>query len=90
MFAFRKNIPFALHQKILGVDPQPTTMTALVEKAQSYDRSYRIWGGPNPNAFGHRGMNTCSTTTNVSGEAQINLYEAGDCHPKAVCGARKY
>jgi Retrotransposon gag protein len=33
MFAFRTNIPYSLHQKILMHDPQPTTMTTLVEKA---------------------------------------------------------
>jgi Retrotransposon gag protein len=33
MFAFRNCIPQSLHQKIISHDPQPTTMTDLVEKA---------------------------------------------------------
>jgi hypothetical protein len=33
MFVFRNCIPQSLQQKIILHDPQPTTMTALVEKA---------------------------------------------------------
>jgi hypothetical protein len=33
MFAFRKALPMALHQKIMGVSPQPTTLEGLAEKA---------------------------------------------------------
>ena len=38
MFAFRKALPQALHQKILGVSPQPTTLDDLVEKAREFNR----------------------------------------------------
>ena len=33
MFTFRKALPLALHQKIMGVSPQPTTLEGLAEKA---------------------------------------------------------
>jgi hypothetical protein len=36
MFAFRKALPMALHQKIIGVLPQPTTLEGLAKKAWEY------------------------------------------------------
>jgi hypothetical protein len=64
-------------------------LVALVEKARSYNRSFRIWGGPNPNAFGHCGTNTRGTTIDKSGEAQINLYEARDHCPQGRTWGKK-
>jgi hypothetical protein len=47
MYAFRQNLPLALHQKILGVSPAPTTLTRLVELAREFDQLYRMWSkGP--------------------------------------------
>jgi hypothetical protein len=37
MYAFRKNLNPALHQKIIQITPQPTTLVALVDKAQDLD-----------------------------------------------------
>ena len=84
MFAFRNSIPQSLHQKIIMHDPQPTTMTDLVEKARSLDRSYQIWG-PTTRGTGAqlRGWNARGTTADESGETQINLYEAGDRRPQS-------
>ena len=46
MFAFRKALPMALHQKIMGVSPQPTTLTGLAEKAREFDRLWRMYTNP--------------------------------------------
>ncbi len=40
MFAFRKALPQALHQKIIGVSPQPMTLDDLAEKAREFNH---IW-----------------------------------------------
>ena len=37
MFAFRKNILMALHEKIIVLHPQLTTLKDLVEKASAFD-----------------------------------------------------
>ena len=46
MFAFRKALPQALHQKILGVSPQPTTLDDLVEKAREFDCIWWLYSNP--------------------------------------------
>ena len=43
MFAFRKNIPMALHEKIIALHPQPTTLKDLVEKASAFDQVWRVY-----------------------------------------------
>jgi Zinc knuckle len=84
MFAFRNCIPQSLHQKIIMNDPQPTTMTALVEKARTLDRAYQIWGPSNRGTGAQRcGWNARGTAIDESGETQINLYEVGDRRPQS-------
>jgi len=46
MYAFRKNLNQLLHQKIILMSPQPTTMTALVEAARGLDKNWRMFAGP--------------------------------------------
>jgi hypothetical protein len=46
MFAFRKALPMALHQKIMGVSPQPTTLEGLAEKARKFDHLWRMYSNP--------------------------------------------
>jgi hypothetical protein len=46
MYAFRKNLNQSLHQKIIAMTPQPTTMTALVEAVRSLDKNWRMFTGP--------------------------------------------
>jgi hypothetical protein len=36
----------ALHQKIMGVSPQPTTLEGLAEKAHKFDRLWRMYSNP--------------------------------------------
>jgi Retrotransposon gag protein/Zinc knuckle len=46
MFAFRKALPQPLHQKIIGVSPQPTTLEGLVDKAREFDQVWHIYNRP--------------------------------------------
>jgi hypothetical protein len=86
MFAFRQNLPAALHQKILGVTPQPDTLDALAEKAREFDRLWRLYNRP---AFsgprsGQRDRNNVRSTTmgQEDGQStQINLFTGHDQSP---------
>jgi hypothetical protein len=46
MYAFRKNLQPSLHQKIIGMSPQPTDITTLVEAARNLDKSWHTFAGP--------------------------------------------
>ena len=46
MFTFRKVLPQGLHQKILGVSPQPTMLDDLVKKAREFDRIWWLYSNP--------------------------------------------
>jgi hypothetical protein len=46
MYAFRKNLNPSLHQKIIQITPQPTTLAVLVDKAWDLDCNWRLYGGP--------------------------------------------
>ena len=45
MYAFRKNLNPSLHQKIIQITPQPTTLAALVNKARDLDQNWCLYGG---------------------------------------------
>ena len=72
MYAFRKAIPAALHQKLMMVTPPPDTLNGLVEKAGEFDRVWRLFNHP---AFTGRGGNrrtfNRAMTTDDTG-AQVN------------------
>ena len=46
MFAFRKALPQALHQKIMGVSPQPTMLEDLAEKAHEFNHLWCMYLTP--------------------------------------------
>jgi len=46
MYAFRKALDTALHNKLLQLSPMPTTLAGLVEKAREFDRNWRTFAGP--------------------------------------------
>jgi hypothetical protein len=46
MYAFRKNLNPSLHQKIIQITPQPTTLAALVEKARDLDWNWHLYLNP--------------------------------------------
>ena len=81
MFAFRKNIPMALHEKIIALHPQPTTLKDLVEKASAFDQVWHVYC---PQTSGQsRGYNARATAMGQEDEAQINLFQPkeGDICP---------
>ena len=81
MFAFRKNIPMALHEKIIALHPQPTTLKDLVEKASAFDQVWRVYRPQNSGRS--RGYNARATAMGQEEDAQINLFqpEEGDRRP---------
>ena len=84
MFAFRKNIPMALHEKIMAMHPQPNTLKDLqvVEKASALDQVWRMYRAPLTGGRS-RGFNARTTATGQEEEAQINLFQPkeGDRRP---------
>ena len=61
MFAFRKALPLALHQKIMGVSPQPTMLEGLAEKARKFDGLWCMYS--NPAFTRNSGPRNCGLTT---------------------------
>jgi hypothetical protein len=55
MYVFRKNLNLSLHQKIIQIMPQPTTLAVLVDKARDLDRNWRLYGGPQTSFRGNQG-----------------------------------
>ena len=55
MWAFRRNLPTVLQQKLLMLSPQPTTLDALIEKAREFDRNWEIFGRPTGTSTRGRG-----------------------------------
>jgi len=53
MYAFRRALDMALHNKLLQLSPMPTTLAGLVEKAREFDRNWRTFAGPT-RGFQHR------------------------------------
>jgi hypothetical protein len=56
MYAFRKNLNPSLHQKIIQITPQPTTLVALVDKARDLDQNWHLYGGPHNSSRGPQGL----------------------------------
>jgi len=46
MYAFRRALDMALHNKLLQLSLMPTTLAGLVEKAREFDRNWRTFAGP--------------------------------------------
>ena len=81
MFTFRKNIPMALHEKIITLHPQPMTLKDLIEKASAFDQVWRVY---HPQTSGRScRYNAHATAMGQEEEAQINLFqpEEGDRRP---------
>ena len=55
MWAFRRNLPPILQQKLLMLSLQPTTLDALVEKAREFDKNWQIFGRPSGTSSRGRG-----------------------------------
>jgi len=46
MYAFRRALDTALHNKLLQLSPMPTTLAGLVEKAREFDKNWHTFTGP--------------------------------------------
>jgi hypothetical protein len=46
MYAFRKNLNPSLHQKIIQITPQPTTLAGLVNKARDLNQNWCLYSNP--------------------------------------------
>jgi len=46
MYAFRRALDTALHNKLLQLSLMPTILAGLVEKAREFDRNWRTFAGP--------------------------------------------
>jgi hypothetical protein len=55
MYVFRKNLNLSLHQKIIQMTPQPTTLATLVDKARDLDRNWHLYGGAQDSFRGPQG-----------------------------------
>jgi len=77
MYAFRQNIPAALHQKIIGVSPAPTTLQRLVELAKEFNQTWRMYNNnrtPSSNSsFTRRRTNVRATNSDDQDDPAIAL-----------------
>jgi hypothetical protein len=77
MYAFRQNIPAALHQKIIGVSPPPTTLTRLVKLAKEFDQTWCMYNTPRTpssnSTFNRRRPNVRSTNSDEQEDPAIAL-----------------
>jgi hypothetical protein len=55
MYTFRKNLNPSLHQKIIQIMPQPTTLAALVDKARDLDQNWCLYGSAQTSFHGSQG-----------------------------------
>jgi len=46
MYAFRRALDTALHNKLLQLSPMPTTLAGLVEKAREFNKNWCTFAGP--------------------------------------------
>ena len=82
MFAFHNNLNGALNQKMTLLTPQPTTLTAAVEKARDFDCNWRLYAGPGssnrgPPRHGNNNARVCEVTTQEAPNAEINVTHGG-------------
>jgi hypothetical protein len=72
MYTFHRMLPRPLHEKIIALSPQPTTLMDLVEKARNFDCSWQLFQGP---AFqGQKGHGPRAHATTTQDDTQINLF----------------
>jgi hypothetical protein len=70
MYAFRQNLPSALHNKIMAVHPAPTTLARLVELSKEFDQIWRMYN--QPGLTNRRRPNTRTTELESSDPSTIN------------------
>jgi len=70
MYAFRRALDTALHNKLLQLSLMPTTLAGLVEKAREFDRNWRTFAGP---TRGFQRQNPCIWEISEE-ESEINAF----------------
>ena len=82
MFAFHNNLNGTLNQKMMLLTPQPTTLTAVVEKAREFNCNWRLYAGPGnsnrgPPCCRNNNAQICEVTTQEASNAEINATRRG-------------
>ena len=78
MFAFRSNLNRGLHQKVLMLSPQPTTLDDLVAKTRELDNNYQMFGGIADRTTGRRSTRIREVNTGESvPSTSINAAQRG-------------
>jgi hypothetical protein len=99
MYAFRKNLNPSLHQKIIQITPQPTTLAALVDKARDLDRNWRLYGSAQTSFHGSQGprrnpsARIWEVDTGEAPNAKINATQTKgkfQCRGRLTPGERKH
>jgi len=70
MYAFRRALDTALHNKLLQLSPMPTTLAGLVEKAREFDKNWHTFAGP---TRGFQRQNPCIREI-LEEESEINAF----------------
>jgi len=70
MYAFRRALDTALHNKLLQLSLMPTTLAGLVEKAREFDKNWHTFAGPT-RGFQHRNPRICEISEE---ESEINAF----------------
>jgi len=88
MYAFRRNLNQAIHTKILGVSPQPTTLAELVKLAKAFDQAYLEYRSNTVKSEGLRYPSNSDATMKSDDSMQINRY-TGREHFKKISKEEK-
>jgi hypothetical protein len=75
MFAFRKALNGALQGKMMLLSPQPTTLQGLIDKAQEFDKNWRVFantGNTPRNPCRNTNVQVCEVTGEEAPNAEIN------------------
>jgi hypothetical protein len=73
MWAFRKNLPDGLRQKLLGLSPQPDTLAGLVEKTREFDRNYRLYAPTTRGRGSFRGRGGSARIQEIQKEESLDI-----------------
>ena len=85
MWAFQRNLPTILQQKLLTLSPQPTTLDDLVEKAREFDKNWQIFGRSSGTPSRGRGSSRGNWRGNqphiqeIKEEAEIEIAATQSC-----------
>ena len=85
MFAFRKNLKPEIHNKLMLVSPQPTTLAGLIEKAREINNNWRTFanpGGQGRRSSNFRQSNNPKVWEVINEDAEVNATRGRTTPPK--------